>query len=828
MERVLVDLRHAVRRLVRSRGFTAVAVLTLALGIGGTTAIFSVVHGVLLKPLPYPEPDELVQVRHVREDGGSQLNVSYPNFADLGAGTRSFEAMGAYASGPMTVSVAGRAVRLQGAEVTAGFFEALGVPAALGRWLLPDETGAGAAAVAVVSHGYWQTRLGGNADLSRHAVQVNERRYQVVGVMPPGFSFPAGVDVWFPSEATLASQSRTAHNFNVIARLKDGVTVAQARSDLGVAARALKARYGDDTWMADATAIPLREELVGDVRPALLLLLGASGFLLFIACANVVNLLLARTAASRRDLAVRAALGAGHGRLSAHFLSEALVLCLAGGLLGALLAAWGVPALLALEQGRLPRVAEVGVNVTVLGFALALSTVAAMAIGVVPALRARRTDLRATLADGERAAGLGRSGQALRRVLTVTQIALTLVLLVGAALLAQSFLRLSAVDPGYRTSGPAVVMDLWLPWPEDRAAARRIGRFHEELLARIRALPGVEEAGGVSAFPLGGGGANGMFLVLHSADEIGDVGADEPGPALAERLRALAQNPERQGYAEFRIASEGYFRAMGIPLLRGRLFDERDAPDGTHVAVVSRSLAEERWPGEDPIGRLIEFGNMDGDLRPFTVIGVVGDVRERALDARPEPTLYGYVRQRPRSAFAFHVIVRGAGDPAAFIDTARAIAGELDPEAAVEFRTLEQVFSSALSDRKFTLVLMAVFGATALVLAVLGIYGVVSYLVSQRVREIGVRMALGASSGNVLRLFVRQGAVLALAGVACGLLAAAGVTRFLAGFLYEVSAVDATTYAAVALLLAAVAIAASWVPAWRAGRVDPMITLRSE
>src|SRR5690606_20233662 len=305
---------------------------------------------------------------------------------------------------------------------------------------------------------------------------------------------------------------------------------------------------------------------------------------------------------------------------------------------------------------------------------------------------------------------------------------------VGAALLAQSFLRLSAVDPGYRTSGPAVVMDLWLPWPEDRAAARRIGRFHEELLARIRALPGVEEAGGVSAFPLGGGGANGMFLVLHSADEIGDVGADEPGPALAERLRALAQNPERQGYAEFRIASEGYFRAMGIPLLRGRLSEEGEAPDATRVGVVSRSLAEERWPGEDPIGRLIEFGNMDGDLRPFTVIGVVGDVRERALDARPEPTLYGYVRQRPRSAFAFHVIVRGAGDPAAFIDTARAIAGELDPEAAVEFRTLEQVFSSALSDRKFTLVLMAVFGATALVLAVLGIYGVVSYLVSQRVR----------------------------------------------------------------------------------------------
>jgi predicted permease len=369
-------------------------------------------------------------------------------------------------------------------------------------------------------------------------------------------------------------------------------------------------------------------------------------------------------------------------------------------------------------------------------------------------------------------------------------------------------------------------MDLWLPYPEDAAAARRIGAFHEELLRRLRAMPGVDEAGGVNAFPLSGSGANGMFLVLESADEVGDPLA--PGPEVFERLEALAQNPERTGYAEFRIASEGYFRAMGIPLIEGRLFDERDAPDAPHVAVISRSLAEERWPREDPLGKVIEFGNMDGDLRPFTIVGVVGDVRERSLDAPPAPTLYAYSRQRPRTAFNFHVLVRGSVDAAALAAAAREIVGELNPDAAVEFRTLEQVFSSALAERQFTLVLMAVFGAIALLLAALGIYGVVSYLVSQRLREIGVRMALGASADQVLRLFVRQGLVLAFAGVACGVLAAVGLTRFLAGLLYEVSAVDAATFAAVALLLTGVALAACYVPARRASRVDPMVTLRRE
>lgn len=829
METLLRDLRHAIRGMQKSAGFTTVAVLTLALGIGATTAIFSVVDGVLLRSLPYPEAHEVAQIRHVNESGGSQLNVSFPNYVDLRDRNDSFEVMGAYASWPATVSGNGEATRVGRAEVTAGFFEVLGVEPLLGRRFLPDESGAAAADVAVVSHSYWRNRLGGDRDLSGEVLRLGDRAYQVVGVMPAGFSFPADVDVWLPSEATLANQNRSAHNFRVIGRLQDGVTLQQARANLSVIARRLKAQHGDDTWMADATAVELRQELVGSARPALLVLLGAAGFLLLIACANVVNLLLARMAARQRDLAVRVALGAGRGRLAVQFLTETLVLSLGGAALGVLLAFWGVPMLLALQEGYLPRADEVGVNGTVLAFALGVAVVTALGLGLVPSLRAGTEDLRASLADGQRTQGGGLSGQRMRRLLAISQVALTLVLLVGAALLAQSFVRLLAVDPGYRTEGPAIVMDLWQPPVEGQAAEARVGRFHEELLDRIRAIPGVEEAGGISTFLLPGGGANGAFLILDSLEDLGGMrGIEQPGPELFARLGEMMQDPERSGFAEFRIASDGYFRAMGIPLIRGRLFDERDAPGASHVAVISRSLAETRWPGEDPIGKLIEYGNMDGDLRPFTIVGIVGDVREGSLDAEPEPTFYGYSRQRPGNTFAFHVVMRGRASPGAMIASSRAIARELNPEAAVEFRTFEQVFSSALSERRFTLVLMAVFGATALLLAVLGIYGVISYLASQRVREIGVRMALGARAADVLRLFLGQGAALALAGVVCGLLAALGLTRLLAGLLYGVDAVDPATFAGVALLLTGVALLASYIPARRASRLDPTDTLRSE
>ncbi|HEX7049889.1 MAG TPA: ABC transporter permease [Longimicrobiales bacterium] len=830
MDRLLHDFRYALRTLRRNPGFAAVAVLTLALGIGANTAIFSVVNGVLLRPLPYPEPDEVVQIRQVGEGGGSQLSVSYPNYVDLRDQSRSFEAMGAYGSSTASVTAGGEGIRVGAAWVTSGFFDVLGVEPALGRVFLPEELGVAGPAVAVVGYGYWQSRLGGDRDLSDDVVRIGDRAYAVIGVMPPGFSFPAGTELWLPSDASLANQTRTGHNFRVIGRLRDGVALEQARSDLTAVARRLKARYGDDTRMSDAAVVPLREELVGRARPMLLILLGAAGFLLLIACANVVNLLLARMAARQRELSIRLALGAGARRLAVQFLTEALVLCLAGGVLGMLLAVWGVPALLAFEPGGLPRLDEVGVDWAVLLFALAVALGAAVALGLAPALRATRTDVRGSLADGQRTQTGGASGHRIRRILAASQVALTLVLLVGAGLLARSFLRVLAVDPGFRTKG-AVVMDLWLPSPEDEAAKARTGRFYTELLGRLRAIPGVEAAGGVNVFPLTGSGGNGTFIILDSPDQVAGMTSFEQlmrEPALMARLDRMFDDPTHTGSAEFRVASQGYFEAMGIPLVRGRLFDERDGPDAPHVAVISESLAEARWPNEDPIGKLIEFGNMDGDLRPFTIIGIVGDVRERSLVAQPEPTFYANSRQRPLKTFRYSVVMRGSIEPAGMIASARRIVRGLNPEVPLRFRTLEQIFSASLSAQRFALLLIGTFGATALLLAVMGIYGVVSYLSTQRTQEVGIRMALGARRESVVRLLVGQGAVLALAGIAVGLLAAFVLTRFLSGMLYDVGTADPMTFAGIAVVLGGVALLASYIPARRASNVDPMVTLRGE
>lgn len=830
MPQIIRDLRFSLRSLLRTPGFSVVTVLTLAIGIGGTTAIFSVVNGVLLRPLPYPDPERIVQIRHVHEGGGSQISLSYPNFVDLHEQNRTLASMAAYASDVATVADAAEALRVGAAEVTHEFLDVLGVQPALGRGFTADEAAAASPAVAIVGYGYWRERLGGIQDLSSAVVRVGEESFRVVGVMPPGFSFPAGTTIWFPSDAASSVQGRTGHNFQVIGRLRDGATLEQAGGDLSSIARRLKEMYGNNTWMSDTRVIPLREQIVGSARPALMVLLGAAATLLLIGCANVINLLMARMASRRREIAVRLALGAGRRRLVEQFLAESLLLALAGGALGVLVASWGVPALLALEPGRLPRVDEVGIDVRVLAFALGASMLTALAISLAPAMRAPVKDLRGSLASGQRTQAGGAGSPTIRRFLAVSQIALTLVLLAGAGLLARSFARLASVDPGYRTDG-AVVMDLWLPPSEGQAALARVGLFHEELLTRLGAIPGVEEVGGVNSFPLSGdGGGNGAFVVLNSVDEVPlDVSMEQlmTDPRFPGFL-ALMQDPARSGHAEFRIATDGYFHVMEIPLLRGRLFDERDAPDAPHVAVISESLADARWPGEDPIGKLIEYGNMDGDLRPFTIVGIVGDIRDSNLDAEPRPTFYGYSRQRPGSTYDYHVVLRGPADPAAIVPSARSIVREMNPAVPVRFRTLEEVFSSSLSERRFMLILMGAFGATALGLAMLGVYGVVSYLAAQRTREIGIRMALGAPASGVMRLLLRQGAALALAGVVIGTVIAAAVTRVLSNLLYGVSVTDAVVFSGAAALLGGVAMLASYIPARRAALVDPLVALRIE
>jgi putative ABC transport system permease protein len=810
------DARFGVRQLLRSPGFALLTVLMLALGIGASTAIFSIVNGVLLRALPFPQPDRLVAVYQVNAEGG-QGQFSHPNFVDVKDRSRSFAALAEHSSGFAPVLVGENAVRVPVARVSSEFFAALDVDAALGRTFLPEEFGTGAP-VAVVSDAFWREHLGAGRDLAARTVRVGDQPLAVVGVLPPGIQFPGAAELWRP-QGRMTDATRTGHNWQVVGRLRAGVPPESASRELHDIARAIKRQHGDDTMIEGAAAIPLHQVITGGVRRTLLVLVGASGVLLLIACANVVNLLLSRTAARRRELAVRRALGAGRARLVRQFVGESLVLTLAGGALGVALAFVGMRALLALEPGRLPRVGEVRVDAAALLFALGVSVVAAAGIGLIVALRAFDGSVWGALSEESRGHSGGVASQRVRSALAVGQVALTLVLLVGAGLLGRSFLRLMAVDPGYRTGG-AVVMDVVVPWPASDEERSRGMRLQGELLARLAEIPGVAAVGSVNILPLGneGEGSSGSFARVERAEVVRDF----------DELSRLLREPGRAGDAVYRVASGGYFPAMGIPLVRGRLFDERDTPETAHAAVVSRSLAERAWPGEDPIGKWIQYGGMDGDLRPFVIVGVVGDVRERSLDAEPQPTFYANVRQRPGGVGGPHNIILQGGDPQAVTTVARGVIREMNPGLPVRFRTLEGVFSASLSDRRFSLLLLGVFAATALVLAVTGIYGIISYLVAQRTREIGIRLALGAPAGAVLGTVVRSGVLLAAMGVAVGLVSALAATRLLSGLLFGIGTRDPVTFAAVPLLLLGVAALASYLPARRTTRVDPMIVMRAE
>ena len=809
------DLRFTLRSLRRSPGFFTVTVLTLALGIGATTAIFSVVNGVLLRGLPYPDADRIVRVYQVGESG-ARNQVSDPNFEDWKAQSRSFAALAQMSSGG-TVSVTGAAepVRAQAAWVSAEFFDALGVRPQVGREFASEELKVGGAPAVLVSHDFWQRYLGGDRNaVGRTVLNFDQRAYTVVGVMPRTVNYPTGVALWVPRELEERNPHRTGHNWQAIGRLRDGVTLEQAQAEMSIISRRLKQQLGDETAMFDAALVPLQEQIAGHMRKPLLILLGASAVLLLIACANVVNLLLARMAARQGEFALRMALGAGRGRLTRQVLTESVVLSVCAGILGVILAAIGIRVLLALEPGNLPRLSEIELNLPVLGFAIAVAIITALAMGLLTALRGMRLALREIIAQSQRtSAG---SSHHIRNTLVVAQVAMTLVLLVGAGLLGRSFIRVLDVDPGFRTGG-AVVLDLSMPadgTPE--SSARRV-RFYDELSTRLASLSGVEAVGGINTLPLGGDrSSNGTFIIMTGPDEQLSI----------EEFIALSRNPERTGDAEFRVASHGYFEAMGIPLLRGRVFDDRDAPEAPHVAVISASLARTRWPNEDPIGKTIQFGNMDGDMRPFTIVGIVGDVRESSLETRPNPTFYATYRQRPRPASDFNFVIAGSATSAAVTAAARQAVRELAPDVPPRFRTVEEVFSRSVADRRFMLLLLGVFGGVALLLAALGVYSVISYLVTQRRQELAIRVALGAQRVDVLGLVLRQGALLAAVGIVVGSLVALAMTRLISGMLFEVGATDPIAYAAVIALLGAVAVAASYVPALRASRVEPMNVLR--
>ena len=816
-DRLAQDLRFAARTLRRSPGFTAVAILTLGLGIGGATALFSVVEAVLLRPLPYDEPDRLVQLWQA--NGESRAAFSTLNFWDVRDQSRSFEALASYRVAPTPVSVDGQVSRIAVAFVSEGFLDVLRVEPLLGRRITPEEFATGSP-VAVVSESFWRSELGADPDVGTTPLRSGDRVYSVVGVAPDEAAYPRGAGAWTPRDPE-AGEYRTGHNWQVVGRLASGVTVEAARSELNAIAAELKQQYGDDTSMTAMIAVPLLEQLVGNVRPMLLILLGAAGFLLVVACANVTNLLLARGAARRTEVAVRQAVGAGRGRLAGLFLTEALVLSLAGGGLGLLLAALGVDVLLALETGRLPRADEVGVHPAVLGFALGVSFLTAAVLGLFTSSRTAGGEIHSALAETGRTRSGGARTQHLRSLLTSLQVAMTLVLLVGAGLLAQSFLRLSAVDPGYRTSG-ALVVDVYVPSVRtfDAAAvgdeSQGVARVRDLLVERLRALPGVSTVGVTNAFPMSGRGSNGSFLILERPDEVTDI----------DGFVRLANDPTRLGNAEYRVASADYFHAMDIPLVRGRLFDGRDEPNAPHAAVINESLAERRWPGEDALGKIIQYGNMDGDIRPFTVVGIVGDTRDDGLDATPSPIFYANALQRSAGLRGMFSLVLVGADVEILRPAAQAAIREVAPDVPVQVRPVEEMLAASLAQRRFSLVLLGAFALVAVLLAVTGIYGVISYLVAQRSREWAIRLALGAGRVDVVRQVLVRGLALIFAGVLAGSVVALAATRVLGGLLYGVEATDASTFIAVALLLTAVSLLASYVPAVRATRVDPASAMR--
>jgi putative ABC transport system permease protein len=824
IETLLQDLRYALRMLRKNPGFTAVAILTLALGIGASTAIFSVVEAVLLRALPYPNPQKLVRVWEQAPDG-HLMNLADPNFDDFAAQNDTFADLAGYEYWLSSVSGGSEPVRVNIASVSGGFFKTLGVEPFRGRAFASDELQVHGAPAAIVSHSYWQRSLGGAADVATIHLKMEGAVYSVVGVMPAGFDYPPDVAVWIPRELYPELPGRTAHNWRGLGRVRDGVSIAQARANLSAIARRIKEQYGKEVDLNDAAVVPLADATVGDVRTALLTLLGGVGLLLLVACANVAGLLVARTSTRRKELAVRVALGAGRGRVIQQFLAESFSLSLAGGALGVAIAIAAVKALPAILPTNLPRQEGMAVNIPVLLFAFAAIVAVAVSLGLFAAWRATAGDLQEALTAGSRSYTGAGSSQRLRGFLVVGEIAATLVILVGAGLLGRSFLQLISTNPGF-SGHNLMTMEFSLPTPQwqqgmdDAEVARQI-HLVEEILTRLRAIPGAEAVGVAGALPVAAGDslADGNFLILNGP----------AAPADLNEFSRIAQSPAQVGRAYYCVASEGYFRTTGIPLIRGRVFGDQDDWNSPNVAVISESLARQRWPNQDVIGQVIEFGNMDGNLKPVTVAGIVGDVRANGLDLPPSPIIYVDYRQRGMKANSSPTIVmRGAAPEGQMVAGARVIFHDLAPDVPVKFSTFTDEMSAWLANRRFLLLVVGFFAAAALTLAAVGIYGVVAFSVARRTQEIGVRVALGAQRGDVLRLVVGEGARLAFLGVAIGIAVSFAITRFISSLLFGVSSTDPLTFASVAALLSLAALAASYVPARRAMRVDPMVALRYE
>jgi putative ABC transport system permease protein len=797
---VLHDIRYALRTLHRHRVFALTAILTLGLGIGANTAIFSAVNGVLLRPLPYPDPDRILTIWG-RHPAIGRESASLPDFLDWRK-ARSFSGMAAWANAAFTVTGTGEPEVVSGALVTPNYFRVLGAPIPLGRDFRDDEA-RGAARVVVLSQGYWQRAYGGRSDIVGSRITLGGVPYTIVGAGARGLALPAEVDIWAPFQ-TDTTLGRRNDFLQVIGRLAPGATAETAEVELATIARRLEAEYPASNAGWGVELIGLHERIVGEIRPALLVFLGAVALVLLIACANVANLMLVRVAARERELTIRAALGASRRRLVRQLLTESVLLALAGGVLGLGLAVWGVSALRALDPGTLPRLDAVRLDARALAFALVLSVGTGLLFGVVPAVRARRFDLRGGLAEGGRALSGARSAARTRSALVLAEVALASVLLVGAALLLRSFVGLTRVDPGVSVDG-ILTARVTLPRSRYDDPARQVA-FADALLDRARALPGVASAALGSAAPVDD-------AVPYWA--IALAGVEQPPPDVVQDAVVYRASPE-------------YFHTFGLPLIRGRLFEASDRTDRAPVAIVSQGLAQRYWPGGDPVGSRLTFGDpTDSATSWMTVVGVVGDVRQDGAVSPAYPQIYVPFAQLSNRSVV--VALRTGRNPLALAAPLKQALAGVDPSLALsQVTTMEQRVASTLARPRVNALLLAGFAATALVLAALGIYGVIAYSVVQRTRELGIRVALGASADAVLGMVMRQGLTPVMIGLAIGLGVAAAGSRVLRSLLYGVTATDLATYGAVAAFLTAVAAAASYVPARRAARSDPVQALRAE
>jgi predicted permease len=812
MDSLIKDIRYGVRGLLKRPGFTAIAVVTLALGIGANTAIFSLVNAVLLRPLPYGNAERLVMVWEDASFAGFPKNTPAPaNFVDWRSQNQSFEGMAAFETQSFNLTGQGEPEKLESNGVTANFFSLLGVQPMLGRGFVPEDDNPQGSKVAVVSYELWQRVLGGEASIIGKDILLNGEKYTVVGVTPAGFQFlDQEVNLWVPAAFSAEELSnRGGHYLTVFARMKLGVALSQAQADIRAITQRIAHDHPDSAGRLGSNVVPLRDELAGDVRRPLIILLGAVGFVLLIACANIASLLLSRTAARRKEIALRAALGAGRARIARQLLTESIVLAGAGGVLGMFCAFWSFAFLRQLIPEGMTLATRLNLDWQVLAFTLVISFATGIFFGLVPALQASRLNLNEALKQGSGRGGIGPGSSRLRNVLVSSEVALALVLLIGASLLLKTFFSLRHQ---YSALAGANVLTLRTQLPRSKYTdASKRAVFYSQVLDRVQTLPGVISAGYSTTIPLvWKGGTSGFW-------------------------------PEGQNYAQAKASglsfdsnhrqiSAGYLRTMGIPILRGRSFAEADNEQSQPVAIVNETMARQYWPGADALGKRFKVGDPDEPLPWITIVGVAGDIHQMGPEVPVKAEMYFPYRQETVHFYAPRdLVVRTSGDPLSIAGAVRREIRAVDADQPVaNVRSLDEVLSKEIAPRRIAMTLLMTFAGLALVLASIGIYGVLSYFVTQSTPEIGVRLALGASQADVLKLVVGRGMRLALAGLAVGLAAALLLTRLMASLLFGVSATDATSFVAVSVLLIVVALLACYIPARRATKVDPLVALRYE